>query len=101
MLRIKDPTTEGGTQAMLDKINGWIQAGQITGYNGTKVPIATTDGADVICAVTFAHVKPYNPIPAHKASDICPNDVNLGWTPGEYADTQNMYFGPTMDDVNG
>ncbi|MHC4659549.1 MAG: hypothetical protein ACYS83_10325, partial [Planctomycetota bacterium] len=101
MLRIKDPTTEGGTQVMLDRINGWIQSGQITGYNGTKVPIATTDGLDVICAVTFAHVKPYNPTPAHKAPDICPNDVNLGWTPGEYADTQNMYFGPTMDDVNG
>jgi hypothetical protein len=39
------------------------------------------------------------PSPADEAIDI-PRDVPLSWTPGEYADTHNVYFGNDFDNVN-
>ncbi len=39
------------------------------------------------------------PQPADEAVDV-PRDVVLGWTPGEYAATHDVYFGTTFDDVN-
>jgi len=39
------------------------------------------------------------PRPADEAVDV-PRDVVLGWTPGEYAATHDVYFGTTFDDVN-
>ncbi|MHC4060895.1 MAG: LamG domain-containing protein [Planctomycetota bacterium] len=100
-LRIKDPTTAGGTGAMLNKIKAWIANGQITGNNGTVTPIVTTDGADVVVTVSFTHYKAWNPKPAHRTTNLCPIDVNLAWTPGIYADDVNVYFGPNEADVNG
>ncbi|MHC4062114.1 MAG: LamG domain-containing protein [Planctomycetota bacterium] len=41
------------------------------------------------------------PEPAVGARDLCPADVNLSWTPGAYAVDHNVYFGPSVDDVNG
>jgi regulation of enolase protein 1 (concanavalin A-like superfamily) len=40
-----------------------------------------------------------SPVPADRATDV-PRDVVLGWTPGPYAATHNVYFGETFDDVN-
>jgi len=40
-----------------------------------------------------------NPSPAGKATDVL-RDVVLSWTPGEYADKHNVYFGTSFDDVN-
>jgi len=39
------------------------------------------------------------PRPADEAVDV-PRDVVLGWTPGEYAATHDVYFGTAFDDVN-
>jgi len=39
-----------------------------------------------------------DPVPAHEAVDI-PRDVVLSWTPGEYAQTHDIYFGTVADDV--
>ena len=39
------------------------------------------------------------PDPQHMATDVRA-DVVLGWTPGEYAATHDVYFGTTYDDVN-
>jgi hypothetical protein len=40
-----------------------------------------------------------NPSPADRAVDV-PRDVVLGWTPGEFAETHDVYFGTVFDDVN-
>jgi hypothetical protein len=39
-----------------------------------------------------------DPVPEHEAVDI-PRDVVLSWTPGEYAQTHDVYFGTVADDV--
>jgi len=40
-----------------------------------------------------------NPNPANSATDV-PSDVVLNWTPGEFADQHDVYFGTNFDDVN-
>ena len=40
-----------------------------------------------------------NPIPPDDATDI-PREVVLGWTPGEFANTHDVYFGSIFTDVN-
>jgi len=40
-----------------------------------------------------------NPTPADEAKDI-PQEVELGWAPGESATQHDVYFGTTFDDVN-
>jgi len=40
-----------------------------------------------------------DPIPADKATDV-PRDVTLGWTPGAFAATHDVYFGTAFQDVN-
>jgi hypothetical protein len=40
-----------------------------------------------------------NPIPADKAVDV-PRDVVLSWTPGGYAEKNDVYLGKNFDDVN-
>ncbi len=39
------------------------------------------------------------PRPADEAVDV-PRDIVLGWTPGEYAATHDVYLGTAFDDVN-
>jgi hypothetical protein len=41
----------------------------------------------------------YGPHPRHEAMDV-PPDVVLTWTPGEFANTHDVYFGTVFDDVN-
>ena len=40
-----------------------------------------------------------DPTPASGATDV-PLDQILGWVPGEFADTHNVYLGATFEDVN-
>ena len=40
-----------------------------------------------------------DPTPVHEATDV-PRDVVLGWTPGDYANTHNVYLGTSFEDVN-
>jgi len=40
-----------------------------------------------------------NPNPAHEATDV-PRDVVLNWTPGEFANTHDVYLGTVFVDVN-
>jgi hypothetical protein len=99
MLRIKDPTR--GTEVLLNEIQGYIDAGQITGYNGTVTPQVTTDGPDVVVTVYFTHLKSWDPSPGHNATDVCPNGVVLEWAPGVFCvDDHNVYFGSSLSDVN-
>ncbi|MHC4665440.1 MAG: LamG domain-containing protein, partial [Planctomycetota bacterium] len=95
MLRIRN--APAGTEA---RIQGWIDAGQITGYNGTVTPQVTTDGADVVVTVAFVHLKAWSPDPENGTTNVCPDPLTLSWTPGVYADTHDIYFGDSMDDVN-
>ena len=39
------------------------------------------------------------PNPADEATDV-PRDVALGWKPGDFANTHNVYLGTAFDDVN-
>jgi hypothetical protein len=47
----------------------------------------------------LSRVKAAGPDPADEATDV-PRDVVLSWTPGEYADLHDIYFGTSFDDVN-
>ncbi len=40
-----------------------------------------------------------SPVPADKATDVA-RDIVLGWKPGQFARTHNVYFGTSFDDVN-
>jgi len=40
-----------------------------------------------------------NPSPANDANDV-PRDTQLSWEPGIFAQTHNVYFGETFEDVN-
>ncbi|MCH7921091.1 MAG: hypothetical protein IIC50_24370 [Planctomycetes bacterium] len=40
-----------------------------------------------------------NPEPANKATDV-PREVVLNWSPGESANTHDVYFGTSLEDVN-
>ncbi len=40
-----------------------------------------------------------DPMPDDEATDVA-RDVALGWTPGEFAATHDVYFGTVWDDVN-
>lgn len=46
-----------------------------------------------------SRVKAADPDPADGAADV-PRDVVLSWTPGEFADLHDVYFGTSFDDVN-
>jgi hypothetical protein len=43
--------------------------------------------------------KASRPHPAHQATDVAP-DVVLGWKPGQYAQTHDVYFGTNLDEVS-
>jgi len=93
-LRIKD--APAGT---LDRIQGWIDNGQITGYNGTVTPQVTTDRDDVVVTVHWVHREAWYPHPPDKGGNVCPGDT-LTWRPGAFVDTHTIYFGDTVEDVN-
>jgi hypothetical protein len=40
----------------------------------------------------------WKPSPAHRGQNLCP-DVSLSWSPGDYADEHDVYFGTDQDDV--
>ena len=47
----------------------------------------------------LSRVKAADPDPVDGAVDV-PRDVVLSWTPGEFADLHDVYFGTSFDDVN-
>ena len=47
----------------------------------------------------LVHSTSYNPYPQNVAEDVESNPV-LGWTPGEYADKHDVYFGTDFNSVN-
>lgn len=69
---LKQPATQGN----LNEINGWIESGLITAYDGEgTVVITETETGDML--VTGLH--PMNPVPADGAN-IVPGSLNLEWT---------------------
>ena len=57
---------------------------------------------DALAATTLPLASPgqaHDPLPNDEATDV-PLDVALIWEPGDYANTQNVYFGINFDDVN-
>ena len=63
----------------------------------------TASGHDTltICAVPmrFDPSQSHDPQPVLEATDVL-RDVELSWTPGEYAATHDVYLGASFDDVN-
>ncbi len=53
----------------------------------------------LIVSTTAVLTKAREPIPADR-SLISDTSVTLGWTPGGYANSNNVYFGTSFDDVN-
>jgi len=66
--------------------------------HGTIVnPVWRMDGAPVALAAPPAFA--YGQFPAHGAADV-PVDVVLVWKPGQFAHTQDVYFGTSYNEVN-
>jgi hypothetical protein len=80
-------------------IQAWIDANQITGYDGTVKPFITEDGQDLVVTCGFTHETAYDPIPANKGENFCPG-TSLTWSTGVYVEDHNIYFGTDLDDVN-
>ena len=55
--------------------------------------------ADVMLGKGPASELAADPVPTDEAVDV-PRDTVLGWTAGEFAQTHDVYFGTTPDDVN-
>jgi len=54
---------------------------------------------NVVISSPFSATRAFEPSPASEAADV-PRDVVLNWTPGESANTHDVYFGTSLDDVN-
>ncbi len=59
----------------------------------------TDPGTFLAGEMVTADQYPSGPEPADKATDVS-RDTNLGWTPGKYAATHDVYFGTVFEDVN-
>ncbi|HUV67209.1 MAG TPA: discoidin domain-containing protein, partial [Sedimentisphaerales bacterium] len=62
-----------------------------------EIRIGTTF-SDVVSGTTIAPIAS-NPNPPDSEADV-PRDVVLSWTPGEHANTHDVYLGTLFDDVN-
>ena len=54
---------------------------------------------DYVAAVLGQPELAANPSPANEATHVL-RDVVLSWTPGEFAEQHDVYFGAGLDDVN-
>ncbi|MCH8219318.1 MAG: hypothetical protein IH892_21395 [Planctomycetes bacterium] len=78
----------GGT-GMIDRISwGFGAAGDLF-----VDEVRILDAAGGVTAIAS------NPGPAHGEADVS-RDVTLGWKPGEFANTHDVYLGTALDDVN-
>jgi len=67
------------------------------GNHGTLVGASWTPEAAPVAAAQYSVAS--SPIPPDGAADV-PPDVVLGWTPGGFANTHDVYWGTVFDDVN-
>ena len=78
----------GGT-GMIDRISwGFEAAGDLL---IDEVRILDAEGGVTSMAT--------NPVPAHGQADVS-RDATLGWRPGQFADTHDVYLGTVFEDVN-
>ncbi len=54
---------------------------------------------NLVISSPFSPTQAFDPSPANEATDV-PRDVILNWTPRESANTHDVYFGASLDDVN-
>jgi concanavalin A-like lectin/glucanase superfamily protein/F5/8 type C domain-containing protein len=113
-------TWDGDTQRLyLDgaEIASLTPSGVLTG--GTMIRLSSPDGEPLNGMLDDARIysralsqpeimklmdataltKAAEPVPADEATDVR-RDVTLGWAPGEYAATHDVYFGTNFSDVN-
>ncbi len=89
-----DDATEGVNLYLMLKGTWWAMAGDDLNtkvwidrvYFGAEPPLPRRDLA-------------VNPDPANEASDVW-RDTDLGWTPGAFAQTHDVYLGADFNDVN-
>jgi len=81
---------------------------KLTSYVGKPMTIVLGVGRDASGAQSLFDnvslgvdhvIQASDPIPADEATDVY-SSVVLTWTPGIYADTHDVYFGESFDDVN-
>ncbi|MHC4214305.1 MAG: LamG domain-containing protein, partial [Planctomycetota bacterium] len=88
----------GGTNRLM--VEEWIEDEQIIGRGGDVIPTITEDGNDLVLAIDFVHKTAWNPLPRDDGGNVCPGD-SLSWEPGVHVVTHTIYFGTSLDDVNG
>ena len=85
-------------------INEHIANGRITAYDGGGRVVVVYDSDEDQTEVTSAEIDPilaWDPSPANWATvQKTPDGPIIGWEPGQYAVSHEVYFGPDHDDVN-
>jgi len=96
IIAMDDITDDNGTYR---SISPWIDDGRISAYGGIgtlNVDYNTNPGKTTLTATLEQASKPE---PEHEETGVF-RTVVLSWTPGELADTHDIYFGKVFDDVN-
>jgi hypothetical protein len=82
------------------EIDANVAAGQITAYDGDgQVVVALVGPNTVVTALPPDPLTATKPFPTIGSDNVDPN-VIMHWTPGTTADTHDVYFGTSFDDVN-
>ncbi|MHC4519687.1 MAG: discoidin domain-containing protein, partial [Planctomycetota bacterium] len=93
------------TYTLNDEVVGTVPNGNLTSIGSVLISsdaAAGTSGSIHIDNVQIGVVVAQTakePSPANGTTDV-PRDVVLGWAPGEYAATHDVYFGTALEDVN-
>jgi len=78
-------------------VNEYINKGWLVGYGGlgtVNVTYAEDPNQTTVTAKMLAPELASNPTPAHRATvERTPDGPDLGWTPGDYAVSHDIYFG--------
>jgi hypothetical protein len=98
-LDIEQGTLEIGGDVR-DEIDANVTAGQITAYDGDGEVVITLVGPNtVVTALPPDPLTATKPYPSIGSDNVDPNVV-MHWTPGITANTHDVYFGTSFDDVN-
>lgn len=95
--------TNTDAAGVANELNGYIDAGQLTFYNGdpraTYTFTVNGSGFTEVTAELPNAEYAWNPAPANISAGVSEN-INLTWSPGMGAISHNVYFGTDYDEVN-
>ena len=96
---LKDFTSDGVHPANLDEFTGGTGTIDRISWGFEAAGDLLIDEVRILDAEGGVMSIATHPVPAHGAADV-PRDAALGWTPGQFANTHDVYLGTGFEDVN-